>query len=75
VIARIDESGEVVFTITAGTPRPIQLRFDELPSSRGLASAVDAIDDWYEDAHGAPDWRHAMSALFAEELRVELGGE
>jgi hypothetical protein len=75
VIGRVDASGEVVFTITAGTPRPIQLRFDELPSSRALASAVDAMDDWYEDAHGAPDWRHAMSALFAEELRVELGGE
>jgi CO/xanthine dehydrogenase FAD-binding subunit len=74
VIARHDPSGEVVFTVTAGTPRPFQLRFDEVPGAAALSSAVHAIGDWYDDAHGAPDWRRAMSALFAEELRVELGG-
>lgn len=74
VIGRHDPSGEYVFTITAGTPRPVQLRFDDLPSTTALAGAVDAIDDWYDDPHGAPDWRRAMSRRFAEELRVELGG-
>jgi hypothetical protein len=74
VIGRLDASGEAVFTVTAGTPRPYQLRFDELPSARALADAVDRIDDWYSDPHGAPDWRQATSALFAEELRLELGG-
>ncbi|MHB1171452.1 MAG: FAD binding domain-containing protein [Lacisediminihabitans sp.] len=73
-IARRDASGETVFTITAGTHRPRQLRFDEIPSARALESAVLTIDDWYEDAHGAADWRRAMSVLFAEELRVELSG-
>lgn len=74
VIAREDADRQVVFTITAGTPRPCQLRFDRLPSAAALASAVLGIEDWHDDAHGAPDWRRAMSALFAEELRVELGG-
>ncbi|HAM25779.1 MAG TPA: FAD-binding molybdopterin dehydrogenase [Microbacteriaceae bacterium] len=74
VVSRVDQSGEVVVTITAGTTRPHQLRFDELPSERALAEAVTAIDDWYSDAHGAPDWRRATSLLFAEQLRVELGG-
>ncbi len=74
VIARLDLSGEVVFTVTGGTRRPIQLRFDELPSERALRHAVRAIDEWYSDAHGAADWRCAMSVLFAEELRIELGG-
>lgn len=74
VIARVDPTGEVVFTVTAGTRRPHQLRFDELPSARALEAAVLAVDDWYDDPHGAPDWRRAMTALLAEELRVELGG-
>jgi hypothetical protein len=74
VIGRRDPSGEVVFTITAGTTHPVQLRFDDLPSERALAASVATVVDWFDDAHGAPDWRRAMSALFCEELRVELGG-
>ncbi|QTE28223.1 FAD binding domain-containing protein [Pengzhenrongella sicca] len=74
VIARADAAGEFVVTVTAGTRRPHQLRFDEVPPARALESAVLRLDDWYDDAHGAPDWRRAMTALLAEELRVELGG-
>jgi CO/xanthine dehydrogenase FAD-binding subunit len=74
VVGRVDPSGETVITVSGGTTRPRQLRFDELPGERALAEAVDAIDDWYSDAHGTPDWRRAMSLLFAEQLRVELGG-
>lgn len=74
VIARVDDGGEAVFTITAGTPRPRQLRFDELPSAAALRNAILGIDEWFCDPHGAPDWRRAMSVLLAEQLRVELGG-
>jgi CO/xanthine dehydrogenase FAD-binding subunit len=72
VIARVDASGEAVFTVTGGTTRPRVLRFDELPGATALASAVTAIDDWYTDPHGAADWRRAMTLLFAEQLREEL---
>jgi CO/xanthine dehydrogenase FAD-binding subunit len=74
VIARVDDDGTFVVTITAGTPRPRQLRFAALPNADTLAAAIDAeVDgDWYDDPHGAPDWRRAMSLRFAEELRVEL---
>ena len=72
VTARVDASGAAVFTVTGGTTRPHQLRFDGLPSARDLAEGVDAIDDWYDDAHGSPDWRRAMSLRFAEQLREEL---
>ncbi len=72
VTGRVDDTGEAVFTVSGGTTRPHQLRFDELPSERALASAVTGIHDWYLDAHGSPDWRRAMSVLFAEELRDEL---
>jgi CO/xanthine dehydrogenase FAD-binding subunit len=74
VTARVDAGGETVFTVTGGTTRPRQLRFDEMPSEAALASSVNTITEWFTDAHGAADWRKAMSALFAEELRVELGG-
>lgn len=74
VIARVDPSGSTLFTISAATTRPHQIRFDSMPSGYGLHSAISEIDDWYSDPHGAPDWRRAMSLHLAEELRIELGG-
>ena len=35
-------------------------------------AAVDAVDDWYDDPHGAPDWRRAMTLRLAEQVREEL---
>jgi len=75
VIARLDASGEAVFTVSGGTTRPRVLRFDSLPSSAALENAVRRIDEWFTDPHGAADWRRAMSVLFAEELRHELAEE
>ncbi len=72
VIARRAPSGETVFTITGGTSRPVQLRFDEPPTSALLNERMRTIDCWYNDAHGSPDWRLAMSERFAEQLRREI---
>ncbi|NYF11388.1 CO/xanthine dehydrogenase FAD-binding subunit [Leifsonia sp. AK011] len=72
VTARVEPSGEMIVTVTGGTPKPYVLRFESLPDAETLAHAVDGIDDWYDDAHGSPDWRRAMSLRFAEELREEL---
>ncbi|CAN5391968.1 FAD binding domain-containing protein [soil metagenome] len=75
VIARLDARGSFVVTITAATPRPYQLRFPGLPSAEELADGIEGVvREWYDDPHGAPDWRRAMSMRFAEECRVELGG-
>jgi CO/xanthine dehydrogenase FAD-binding subunit len=76
VIARLDADGPFVVTITAATPRPYQLRFPALPGADELAAGIDELvgSEWYDDPHGAPDWRRAMSLRFAEECRVELGG-
>lgn len=74
VIARLDDDGAFVVTVTAGTPRPERLRFDAVPTAAELEEAVRSIGDWYDDAHGAPDWREAMTVLLAEQLRVELAG-
>jgi len=75
VIARLDATGRAVFTVSGGTTRPRVLRFDELPSADALRSAVEDVTEWFTDAHGAADWRRAMSVLFAEQLRLELAEE
>ena len=75
VIGRLDPSGGFTLTVSAGTVRPVVLRYAALPTARALADDVLAIDEWYDDAHGAPDWRRAMSARFAEQIRDELAVE
>ncbi len=72
VTARLDLSGGAVFGITGGTEAPHRLAFDSLPSAADLSGAIDEIDDWYDDAHGTPDWREAMSRRFASQLVEEL---
>lgn len=37
-----------------------------------LVAEVDALDCWYDDAHGSPDWRAAMSARLATEAVEEV---
>lgn len=54
-------------TVTASTRRPVVLDADDLDA--GLA----AIDCWYDDAHGAPDWRAAVTGLLAREVVEVLG--
>lgn len=72
VTGRRDASGLTVLGVTGGTERPHRLAFDAAPTAAQVAAAVDSIDDWYDDAHGTPDWRRAMSLDFAEEIRQEL---
>ena len=56
VTARTTPTG-LAFGITGGTLRP--------------HASLDT-DDWFTDAHGAADWRRAMSARFVDELTEEL---
>lgn len=69
VVARRDAAGFTV-TVTASTPAPRVFSFPAVPDAAALASAVGTCD-WYDDAHGAADWRRAMTLRFAEELRAE----
>ena len=69
VVARRDTAG-FTLTVTASTPAPRVFSFDAIPDAAALASVVDTCD-WYDDAHGAADWRRAMTLRFAEELRTE----
>ena len=70
--ARQDADGGFVLCVTGGTTRPEVLRFPSLPSAPELAAAVAEIPSWFTDAHGAADWREAVSRLLAEEIRQEL---
>ena len=72
VVGRRDDAGGLVVTLTAGVTRPHRLAFATLPTPDELRAAVDAVDDWYDDPHGAPDWRRAMTLRLAEQVREEL---
>jgi CO/xanthine dehydrogenase FAD-binding subunit len=70
--ARRDADGSFVLCITGGTTRPELIRFPDLPTRDELAAAIAVVPTWFSDAHGAADWREAVSALLAEEIRLEL---
>ena len=59
-------------TVTGGTVRPVLLAYPEVPSAATLAADIGAIDCWFTDAHGAADWRRAVSGVLGEEIRTEL---
>ncbi len=72
VVGRRSTGGGLVVTLTAGVTRPHRIAFDALPSADDLRAAVEQVDDWYDDPHGAPDWRRAMTLRLAEQVREEL---
>ncbi len=71
---RLGEDG-LVLTVTAATPRPLRLAFAGVPERAALRDALDraaAAVGWFDDVHGAPDWRRHMTLLLAAEIRAEL---
>lgn len=76
LIGRTDPAdGSFALTVTASTVRPVQLRFDAVPSAGTLRQAVaDGIpaDLYVDDVHGLPVWRRQLTLLFAEQIRTEL---
>lgn len=75
LIARVDEDGAFVLTITASTPAPVVVRLSAVPGPHELATALAdtlAPTGFHDDVHGAPAWRAHLTGLLAEELRTEL---
>jgi len=71
---RAPESG-FALTVTAATRRPVRLDFSDIPTNTELCRVLDgAIPEglYYDDCHGAPDWRRHMTFRFAEQIRQEL---
>jgi len=66
---------DLVLTITASTPRPIQLRFAHLPSATDLRRAIDEripFDGYFNDVHGTAPYKRHLTHYFAEQIRAEL---
>jgi len=66
---------DLLLTITAATPRPVQLRFDTTPSAKALGDAIDAripADGYFEDVHGSAAYKRHLTRYFAEQIRAEL---
>ena len=66
---------DMVVTVTAATVRPVQLRFDRVPTARTLRDALDAAipdEDYFEDVHGSAAYKRHLTYHFAEQIRAEL---
>jgi CO/xanthine dehydrogenase FAD-binding subunit len=69
------DKGDLLLTITASTPRPIQLRFERMPSAVALRRAIDEripAGGYFNDVHGAADYKQHLTYYFAEQIRAEL---
>ncbi|MEV6556288.1 FAD binding domain-containing protein [Nocardia sp. NPDC051756] len=74
VMGRRDPDGRCVVTITAATERPVVLDFAMAPSDAEVDAVLGGIDPllWFDDPHGAPDWRRQVSGVLAREVAAEL---
>jgi CO/xanthine dehydrogenase FAD-binding subunit len=66
---------DLLLTITAATPRPIQLAFAQVPDATALRRAIDAripADGYFNDVHGSPDYKRHLTYYFSEQIRAEL---
>lgn len=69
------DTGTFSLTVTASTPRPIQLSFTSMPSGDAFQHEIRrVITTYHNDVHGSPDWRRHMTLHLAEEIREELNG-
>ena len=72
---RCPEQGEFLLTITAATLRPMQLRFEGMPTVEALKRAIDdavPFTEYLDDVHGSPAHRKHLTHYFAEQIRSEL---
>ena len=68
-------SDEFLLTVTAATVKPMQLRFDRLPSAEALRHAIGkAIQDadWFGYVHGSAPYKRHLTYYYAEQIRAEL---
>jgi CO/xanthine dehydrogenase FAD-binding subunit len=72
---RTPGSDDLLLTITAATPRPIQLRFEHAPSETELRRTLDdriPADGYFDDVHGSASYKRHLTYHFAEQIRAEL---
>ena len=70
-----DKGQDFLLTITAATPKPVQLRFAKLPSAAELAQAIDhrlSPESYFADVHGSAPYKRHLTYYYAEQIRAEL---
>jgi CO/xanthine dehydrogenase FAD-binding subunit len=69
---------DLTLTITASTPKPVQLHFDTMPTAGALRHAIEAaIPDtgWFDDVHGSAPYKQHLTYYYAEQIRAELAAK
>ncbi len=72
---RCPERGTFLLTITAATNRPVQFRFESIPTAGELKRTLDdgiPTELYFSDPNGSPSHRQHLVYYFAEQIRQEL---
>jgi CO/xanthine dehydrogenase FAD-binding subunit len=72
---RTGNSDDLLLTITAATVKPVQLRFEHMPTAAELRHAIEANvadKDWFDDVHGSAAYKRHLTYYYAEQIRAEL---
>jgi CO/xanthine dehydrogenase FAD-binding subunit len=76
IIATVgDDGADFLLTVTAATPRPVQLRFDTCPSADELRHVLDARllpEGYFDDVHGSSPYKRHVTQYLCEQIRAEL---
>jgi CO/xanthine dehydrogenase FAD-binding subunit len=76
IVATVNDDGrDFLLTVTAATPRPVQLRFERTPTATELHRAIDERlppDRYFEDVHGSAAYKRHITYYLAEQIRAEL---
>lgn len=76
IVGTVGDSGnDFLLTITASTPRPVQLRFAKVPTVEELHRTIDEqlpADGYFQDVHGSAPYKQHLTSYFAEQIRAEL---
>lgn len=77
IIATVGPEGgsDFLLTITASTPRPVQLRFARLPDADELRRTIDErlpLSAYFDDVHGSAPYKQHVTRYLAEQIRAEL---
>src|SRR5882724_9198480 len=66
------DADDFLLTITAATPRPIQIRFEHMPSAAELRRAIDEsipAEGYFDDVHGSAAYKRHLAYYFTEQIR------
>jgi CO/xanthine dehydrogenase FAD-binding subunit len=69
------DSRDMLLTITAATPRPVQIYFATVPTAQALRQAIGEhiqANGYFDDVHGSANYKRHLTSHFAEQIRSEL---